>query len=152
MVTGREPSAELVEPLSWTMWEGIRERSALDYLLARTQLTAIARGIVALWETYDVVMTPALAERPVPIGEIDACSDDPWEDFRRSGQFTPYTAIFNITGQPAISVPLFHGDDGLPTAIQLGGRPADEATLLSLAAQLEAARPWADRRPTLAVA
>jgi amidase len=152
MVTGREPSAELVEPLSWTIWEGIRERSALDYLLARTQLTGISRGIISLWETYDVVLTPGLAERPVRIGEIDACSEDPWEDFRRSGRFTPYTAIFNVTGQPAISVPLFHGDDGLPTSIQLAGRPADEGTLLALAAQLEAARPWADRRPELATA
>ena len=152
MVTGREPTAELVEPLSWTIWEGIRERTALDYLLARTQLTAISRGIIALWESYDVVLTPGLAERPVRIGEIDACSDDPWEDFRRSGRFTPYTAIFNVTGQPAISVPLFHGDDGLPTSIQLAGRPADEGTLLSLAAQLEAARPWAGRRPELATA
>jgi len=152
LVTGREPSPDLVEPLSWTFWEGIRERSALDYLLARTQLTAISRGIIALWESYDVVLTPGLAERPVAIGEIDACSDDPWEDFGRSGRFTPYTALFNVTGQPAISVPLFHGDDGLPTSIQLAGRPADEATLLSLAAQLEAARPWADRRPELATA
>ena len=152
MVTGREPTAELVEPLSWTIWEGIRERTALDYLLARTQLTAISRGIIALWESYDVVLTPGLAERPVRIGEIDACSDDPWEDFRRSGRFTPYTAIFNVTGQPAISVPLFHGDDGLPTSIQLAGRPADEGTLLSLTAQLEAARPWAGRRPELATA
>jgi amidase len=152
MVTGREPSAELIEPLSWIMWEGIRERSALDYLLARTQLTNVSRGIIGLWETYDVVLTPGLAQRPVPIGEIDACSDDPWEDFRRSGQFTPYTAIFNVTGQPAISVPLFHGDDGLPLGVQLAGRPADEATLLSLTAQLEAARPWADRRPELAAA
>jgi amidase len=152
VVTGREPTAELVEPLSWTVWEGIRERSALDYLLARTQLTGISRGIVALWESYDVMLTPGLAERPVRIGEIDACSDDPWEDFRRSGRFTPYTAIFNVTGQPAISVPLFQGDDGLPTSVQLAGRPADEGTLLSLAAQLEMARPWADRRPALATA
>jgi amidase len=152
LVTGREPTEELVEPLSWTIWNGIRERTALDYLLARTQLTGISRGIISLWETYDVVLTPGLAERPVRIGEIDACSDDPWEDFRRSGRFTPYTAIFNVTGQPAISVPLFHGDDGLPTSIQLAGRPADEGTLLSLAAQLEAARPWADRRPELATA
>jgi amidase len=152
LVTGREPTEELVEPLSWTIWNGIRERSALDYLLARTQLTGISRGIISLWESYDVIVTPGLAERPVQIGEIDACSDDPWEDFRRSGRFTPYTAIFNVTGQPAISVPLFHGDDGLPTSIQLAGRPADEATLLSLAAQLEAARPWADRRPELATA
>src|SRR5215212_6018231 len=152
MVTGREPTAELVEPLSWTVWEGIRARTALAYLLARTQLTGNSRGIISLWESHDVVITPALAERPVRIGEIDACSADPWEDFRRSGRFTPYTAIFNVTGQPAISVPLFHGDDGLPTAVQLAGRPADEATLLSLAAQLETARPWADRRPELATA
>jgi amidase len=94
-----------------------------------------------------VVLTPALAQRPVRIGEIDSCSDAPWEDFHRSGEFTPYTAIFNVTGQPAVSLPLFHGDDGLPLAVQLAGRPAGEGQLLSLAAQLEAARPWAERRP-----
>ena len=81
------------------------------------------------------------------VSEIDSCSDDPWEDFRRSGEFTPYTAIFNVTGQPAISLPLFHGEDGLPLAVQLAGKPAGEAQLLALAAQLEAASPWADRRP-----
>jgi amidase len=150
-VSGREPSAELVEPLSWTIWEGIRRRNPLDYLLARTQLTAASRGIVTLWKDYDVVLTPALAQRPVRIGEIDSCSADPWEDFRRSGEFTPYTAIFNVTGQPAVSLPLFHGDDGLPLGVQLAGWPAGEAQLLSLAAQLEAARPWADRRPATAL-
>jgi amidase len=152
MVTGREPTEELVEPLSWAMWNAVRERSALDYLLGRTQLSAVSRGIIALWETYDVILSPALAGRPVRIGEIDACSDDPWEDFKRSSEFTPYAAIYNVTGQPAITLPLFQGDDGLPTAIQLGGRPAGEGTLLSLSAQLEAARPWADQRPELAVA
>ena len=152
LVTGREPAPELMEPLSWLMWEAIRDHTALDYLFARTQLAGMSRLIVAAWQTYDVIMTPALAERPVPIGEIDSCSDDPWADFQRSGLFTPYTPLFNVTGQPAISVPLFHGDDGLPTAVHLAGRPADESTLLSLAAQLEAARPWADRRPALAAA
>jgi amidase len=151
-VTGRKPSEELVEPLSWTVWNGIRERNALDYLLARTQLGAFTRGIVALWNRYDVLLTPALAERPLRIGEIDACSDEPWDDFRRSGQFTPYTAIFNVTGQPAISLPLLHGDDGLPLAVQLAGKPAGEAELLALAAQLEQAYPWAERRPELASA
>ncbi len=146
-VTGREPTEDLVEPLSWTIWEGIRERTALDYLLARTQLGAFTRGIVALWSDYDVVITPALAQRPLRIGELDACSDTPWEDFRRSGQFTPYTAIFNVTGQPALSLPLFHGEDGLPLAVQLAGKPAGEAELLALAAQIEQAHPWADRRP-----
>jgi amidase len=145
--TGREPSAELVEPLTWTIWEGIRERDPLDYLLARTRLTAASRPIVALWDEYDAILTPSLAQRPVKIGEIDSCSDDPWEDFHRSGQFTPYTALFNVTGQPAISLPLFHGEDGLPLGVMLAGRPAGEGPLLSLAAQLEAASPWADRRP-----
>jgi amidase len=146
-VTGREPSAELVEPLTWTIWEGIHERNPLDYLLARTRLTAVSREIVRLWERHDAVLTPALAQRPVRIGEIDSCSDEPWEDFRRSGEFTPYTAIFNVTGQPAVSLPLFHGEDGLPLAVQVAGRPAGEGPLLALAAQLEAARPWADRLP-----
>ncbi len=67
--------------------------------------------------------------------------------FTRSGLFTPFTPVFNASGQPGISLPLFHGEDGLPLAVQLVGRPADEATLLALAAQLEAARPWAARRP-----
>ena len=97
-------------------------------------------------------MTPALAQRPVHIGEIDACSEEPWEDFRRSGRFTPYTAIFNVTGQPALSLPLFHGEDGLPAAVQLAGAPAEESTLLALGTQLEQARPWAGRRAALATA
>lgn len=65
----------------------------------------------------------------------------------KSAEFTPYTAAFNVTGQPAISVPLFHGEDGLPLAVQLVGAPAGEGPLLALAGQLERARPWADRAP-----
>ena len=99
-----------------------------------------------------MVLTPALGQPPVRIGEIDSCSADPLGDFRRSGHFTPYTALSNVTGQPALSVPLFQGDDGLPLGIQLVGAPAREDVLLSLGAQLEAARPWADRRPELAAA
>jgi amidase len=149
-LTEREPTPELVEPLTWTVWSEIRKRTPVDYLAARGRLTAASREIVAVWERYDAVLLPSLAQRPVPIGAIDACSAEPWEDFRRSGEFTPYTALFNVTGQPAISLPLFHGDDGLPLGIQLAGRPAGEGALLSLAAQIEAARPWADRRPQTA--
>ena len=92
---------------------------------------------------------PALAQRPVRIGEIDACSAEPWEDFRAfRGVHAPTPAIFNFTGQPAISLPLFGGDDGLPrSGSQIAGRPAGEGQLLALAAQLEAALPWAARRP-----
>ena len=150
LVTGREPAAELVEPLTWTIWSGLRERAPVDYLLAVTQLAAFSRMIVALWDRFDAMLVPALAQRPVRIGELDACSADPEEDFYRSGEFTPYSAIFNVTGQPAISLPLLHGDDGLPVGVQLAGRPAGEGQLLSLAAQLESARPWADRQPPAA--
>ena len=89
---------------------------------ARTQLGAFSRQIVAVWDDYDVVLLPSLAQRPLRIGELDPCSDTPWEDFRRSGEFTPYTALFNTSGQPAISLPLYHGDDGLPV-----GSPARRA-------------------------
>ena len=152
IVTGREPTEELIEPLSWMILNGVRDRSSVDYLMAKIRLQAVSRQIVDLWSRYDVLLTPALGQRPVRIGEIDPCSDEPWDDFRRSGAFTPFTALFNVTGQPAISVPLFEGDDGLPLAVQLAGPPAGEALLLALAAQLEEARPWAERRPPLAAA
>jgi amidase len=152
-VSGRDPAPELVEPLSWELWRRVQEQGALDFLLAKTELQGLARSIVGLWERdCDVMLTPALARRPLRIGEIDPCSDDPWSDYRASGAFTPYTSLFNVTGQPAISLPLFQGDDGLPLAVQLAGPPAGEGLLLSLAAQLEAERPWADRRPQLAIA
>jgi amidase len=152
MVSGREASPELVEPLSWQIMQRTRENDPTDYLGSKYQLQSVGRAVVGAWSELDVLLTPALGQRPVPIGQIDSCSDDPWDDFRRSGVFTPFTALFNVTGQPAISLPLFHGDDGLPLAVQLAGPPAGEATLLSLATQLEAARPWADRRPELAAA
>ena len=99
------------------------------------------------WDGYDLVLTPALAKRPVRHGEIDPCGENPAYEFKKSGEFTPYTAPFNVTGQPAISVPLYQGDDGLPLAVQLVGAPLGEGTLLQVCRQLEEALPWADRRP-----
>ena len=92
LITGREPSEDLVEPLSWETWKIIQGRGGMDYLLARTQLQAVSRAWMAPMDQYDVVLTPALGQRPVQIGELDACSDNPLDDFRRSGLFTPYTA------------------------------------------------------------
>ena len=132
--------------------ERIRERSRLDYLLRRSAARGRSRAIVAPVEDYDVVLTPALAQRPVADRRDRRLHARPVGRLPPLGQFTPYTAIFNVTGQPAISLPLFHGDDGLPLAVQLAGRPAGEGELLALAAQLEAARPWAQRQPEQAAA
>jgi amidase len=95
---------------------------------------------------YDILLTPALAERPVPIGTITGMEQPhPLEALHRSDRFTPYTALWNLTGRPAISLPLFHGEDGLPLGVQLVGPPAGEAPLLALAAQLEQVASWSRR-------
>ena len=107
----------------------------------------IARRLVSFMLDYDVVLTPALGLRPVATGAIHGRGPDPGGHFARSGEFTPYTAIVNVTGQPAISVPLYEGEDGLPLAVQLIGPPAGEDVLIGLAAQLQRARDWTDRTP-----
>jgi amidase len=146
-LAGRDPTEDNVEPLTWQMFQHARGTDALTYLSALGRLESIGRSIVVFLDPYDAVLTPALARRPVPIGEIHGCGADPWVEYRRSGYFTPYTAIVNVTGLPAVALPLYQGEDGLPAAIQLIGRPAREDVLLSLSAQLEAALPWAERRP-----
>ena len=151
-IAGREIARDDVEALSWHIWEQSNALAAPYFMAAISQLQGLARQIVAFFETFDAILTPALAQPPVPIGEIDATGPDPQATFLRSAQFTPFTALANVTGQPGISIPLSQTDDGLPTGVQLLGRPADEATLLSVAAQVEAAQPWADRRPELATA
>ena len=111
-----------------------------------------ARGVVATWAEWDLVVTPALAQRPVTHAELDPSAPDSEDQFRRASEFTPYTPLFNLTGQPAISVPLLQGDDGLPTGAQIVGPPAREDLLLQVARQLEQAAPWADRHPADPVA
>ncbi len=150
MVQGREPTDEDFEKLSMWLWQLCRGIDATTAYSATVQIQAAGRQIVAWSAPYDVVLTPALAEPPVTIGTLDPDREDPEATFRRAGQFTPYTAGLNISGQPAISVPLFQGDDGLPLGVQLIGRPLEEGTLLALATQLETARPWADRRAAVA--
>ncbi len=152
LLAGRAPTEDDVEPLTWEIWQHSSSLDTMSYLAAQGRLEVMARGIVSALMPFDALLTPALAQRPLPVGEVHGRGPDPWEHFQRSGLFTPYTALFNVTGQPAISLPLFHGEDGLPTAVQLVGRPAGEGALLTLAAQLEQAAPWAGRRPSLASA
>jgi len=150
MVAGREPTAEDMEPMSWAIFSMVGKLGAIEGLAAAVQLQAFARRLVAFLEPYDALLTPALAERPLPIGTLDTAAPEPMSTFTRSGLFTPFTPVFNASGQPGISLPLFEGADGLPLAVQLVGRPAGEGALLALAAQLEEHLPWAGRRPTIA--
>jgi amidase len=149
LVAGREPTEDDVEPLTWTLWEGARSHDTISMLSSQSRLERVSRSIIGFLARFDALLIPAIAQRPVPIGEIHGCGPNPWEQYSRSGPFSPYTAIFNVTGQPAIALPLYHGDDGLPAAVQLVGRPLREDTLLALATELEQALPWAQRRPAL---
>jgi amidase len=153
MVGGRgaeQITAADMEPMSWAIFSMVRKLGAIESAAATVRLQAHARQLVAFLEPYDALLTPALAERPLPLGTLDTAAPDPMGTFSRSGLFTPFTPVFNATGQPGISLPLYEGEDGLPLAVQLVGRPAGEGALLALAAQLEQAQPWADRRPALA--
>ncbi len=146
MIAGREPEAEDLEPLSWAIYSMVKNLNATQGLGLAVQLQAYTRRLGEFMAPYDALLTPSLAERPLPLGTLDAAAADPMSTFSRSGLFTPYTPIFNASGHPGISVPLYQGEDGLPLAVQLVGRPAGEAGLLALATQLEEALPWAGRR------
>jgi amidase len=150
MIVGREATAQDMEPLSWALFSLCKSINSVDALMAEFQLHGVGRALIQWVAQYDALLTPALAEAPVTLGTIDPLdAEDPMGAFTRSALFTPYTAPCNISGQPAISVPLYQRDDGLPLAVQLIGQPAGEGALLALATQLEEAHGWAERRPDL---
>jgi amidase len=140
----------LLEPLNRMLAERARATTSPDAARSVMRLQALTRRVVSFWSDIDVVVTPTLALPPVPIGWTwDGAGGEPQVAFERQWQWTPFTAIVNVTGQPAMSVPLHATSDGLPVGVQFIGRPFEESTLLRLASQLESARPWAHRRPTL---
>jgi amidase len=148
-LTPVEPDkVDLLQPLTRYLRDRGSRASGLDLAGAVSFARVIARGAINATAAYDVLLTPALAQPPVPVGYFTD-GDDPAEDFERQKAFTPFTALFNLTGQPAMSLPLHWNADGLPIGIQIVGRPYDELTLISLAAQLEQARPWLGRHPEL---
>ena len=146
-LTGRAPTADQFEPLTWALYEMGRQVSGPNYLLAHTMLQRASREVGRFMQIYDVWLTPTLADPPLPLGSFDSPPGDPLAGLRRAQQFVPFTPIANATGQPAMSVPLAWNSVGLPIGVHFFGRFGDEATLFRLAAQLEAARPWRDRRP-----
>jgi amidase len=118
-------------------------REAMEAMLA---LRMFSRRFVQETAHYDVLLAPVTTMTPRPLGWFDADGDGA-EDFERQKRYAAFTALFNVTGQPAVSVPLHWAADGVPIGTMLVGRPADEATLVALSAQLEQARPWAHRHP-----
>jgi amidase len=139
---------DLFERMNRVLIDAGDEMHAVDYVSATQELRAWARGIVAFWGGYDLVLTPTLAQPPPPVGAL-MDEADPWGNFDKAWQFTPFTQVANVTGLPAVSLPLSSSDDGLPIGVQLIGGPADEATLIRVSAQLEVARPWRARRPSV---
>jgi len=147
---GRKPVPEDFEPVTWALIEMGRRRTAPDYLLAVQTLQIFSRRVAQFMESYDVMLTPTVAEPPLPLGSFDSLPDDLMAGMRRAGRFAPFTPMCNATGQPAMSVPLYWNADGLPIGTHFIGRFGDEATLFRLASHLETARPWANRRPLIA--
>jgi amidase len=146
-LTGQIPRPEYFEPFTWAFYQQGRQQIASSYLLSLSLLQRVTRDIARFFLTYDVWLTPTLSEPPVPLGTFQHLPENSLFAIARAAIFAPFTPICNITGQPAMSVPLFWNEAGLPIGVHFIGRFGDEATLFRLASQLESARPWAGRRP-----
>jgi amidase len=141
-----ELDPDKLEPANRALMEAGRATDSLTYIQAVRGLQRITRETVRATAELDALVSPTLPVPPVPIGHMFEV-EDPWAQLMRAGEFIAFTALANFTGLPAVSIPMHWSDDNLPIGVQIGGRPADEATLVRLSAQLERARPWADRRP-----
>ncbi len=146
---GREIQQGDLETNTLAMAEIGRTVSATDYVNSTLFMHTLGRRFAAFHETYDVYLAPTLATPPVPLGTLDMMSDDTDNYVEQLRLFCPYTAMFNMTGQPSISLPLHWSKAGLPVGSMFTAKFGDEHTLLALAAQLEEAAPWAGKRPPL---
>ncbi|MQS10979.1 amidase [Streptomyces kaniharaensis] len=140
-VAGRTPHPGLLEPLTWWLYEQGKAVSAAEYLLTITRLQRAARALASFHERHDVLLSAVTAEPAPLLGTFHHGS--PQQQLDRALAFAYETPLANLSGQPAMSVPLHRTADGIPVGVQFTGRFGEERTLLSLAAQLEAARPWA---------
>lgn len=147
--TGRKPAPEHFEAHTWKMFSMDVKRHPSDFLLAVQDMHKFARQVAPFFDDYDVWLTPTLTEPPPPLGWFDFDRAHPHQATERLEQYPRFTSFANVTGQPAISLPLCWNDVGLPIGVQFTGRYGDEATLLRIASQLEIARPWAQRWPQL---
>jgi amidase len=144
---GREIGAEDVEVQTWANAEYGRSRTAADYAHALTVVHRTGRAMARFFTRQDVLLTPTMCRPPYELGPLSLSNPDPASFHQAIASTTAFTSPFNASGSPAMSVPLHWTADGLPVGVQFAAAFGAEATLLRLAAQLEAARPWADRRP-----
>jgi amidase len=136
----------LLRPLTRWLAEQGRAFSAPEFGLALGAMRRYAADCLTELAPYDIVLTPTLAVPPLPVGALRN-DGDPAADFEAQKAFTPWTSAWNVTGMPAVSLPLHWTASGLPVGVMLAARPAEEELLLSLAAQIEGASPWAHRHP-----
>ncbi|GMQ85864.1 MAG: amidase [Acidimicrobiia bacterium] len=145
-ITQRETNKPAFEPFTFTLAGRSARRSPADLLTAQVTLQEVSRDAGRFLEEHDVFLTPVLGSPPVPLDAIDQTQS--WDEFTEmTARYVAFTPLANFSGLPAMSVPLYWTDDGLPVGSHFLGRFGDEETLLSIAGQLERARPWADRRP-----
>jgi amidase len=151
---GRSIGAEDVEPCTWALVQQGRTHTAGDLLLAIEQAQLATRRIASWWadDGFDLLLTPTCGEPAPRLGEHDPLPDNPLAPILRAIPFASFTAVFNTTGQPAISLPLHQTADGLPVGVQLVAEYGREDVLLRIAAQIEQAAPWAERRPPVSAA
>lgn len=146
---GRMPAESDLEPGNWVFYQVGARQNAATYLQAVQAVQAMSRKVARLFVDCDVLVTPTLAQPPLPIGSFEPTDEDPLAGMRVASSFVPFTPLCNATGQPAMSVPLHWNSEGLPIGVHFIGRFGDEATLFRLAAQMEQARPWVSRRPRI---
>jgi amidase len=149
-VLGRALGPDDLEPCTWALVQQGRTHTAADLLLAVEEAQLLSRRAARWWaDGFDLLLTPTCAEPPPRLGEHDAPPDNPLAPIVRATPFATFTAGFNTTGQPAISLPLHQTSDGLPVGVQLVSAYGREDVLLRVGAQLEDARPWADHIPPM---
>ncbi len=148
MRTGKQIAKDDVEPTTWALAEQGWSNSAAALVTAIGYSQIVARGVLAWWQDYDLLLTPTMALPPAELGTIgNGHGEEPLAPIERAVPYAAFTAGFNATGQPAISLPLHWSEAGLPIGVQLVADLGGEDLLLRVAAQLEEAQPWAERRP-----
>ena len=147
---GRTARKGEVENVTWGTAQWSEKITSADYVRATQTMHRLGRQMAAFHANYDVLLTPGLGKLPPKLGWIDMMLEDVDEYWRRVFTFSPFTVWFNLTGQPALMLPLGRSASGFPIAVQLAGRYGEEGAILSLGAQLEKTCPWFDKKPPIA--